>query len=158
MNVASSLLTWLAVVAVGIALVAGGFLGVRTARSASQPDTSELVIVDPELFSGPPAGAFTSPGGFSGFGSAALRGEVVGSGELVSVDLAPPQEGQESASGTIVVRSGSRELSVRFSSTLRLFQLVSIDELAVGDTVIIRSVDGAPVSLLRVPVDEASEE
>ena len=150
MNAASSALTWLAVVSIGLAVVAGGLLGVRTARQASEPAVAELVIVDPELFAGPPTGALTSPGGFSGFGAAALRGEVLGSGELVSVDA---QQG----SGTVVIRSGSRQLTVRFRSTLRLFQLVSLDELNVGDTVVIRSVDGVATSLLRVPVDYEGE-
>lgn len=158
MNVASSVFTWLTVISVGLAVVAGGFLGVRTARQASEPGVAELVIQDPQLFAGPPVGAPTSLGGFSGFGSAALRGEVFGSGELVSIELAPAEDEQQSASGTIVIRSGSRELSVRFRSTQRLFQLVGIDQLAVGDTVVIRSLDGAVTSLLRVPADDTTAE
>ena len=150
MNATSNVVTWLAVVGIGFAVVAGGFLGVRTARQGSEAGVAELVIVDPELFSGPPAGAFTSPGGFSGFGAAALRGEVLGSGALVSVEI-------EDGSGTILIRNGSRELAVRFLSTLRLYHLVSVDQLAVGDTVVVRSVDGVATSLLRVPVDADDE-
>lgn len=151
MNTTSNVLTWLAVVGIGFAVVAGGFLGVRTARQASEAGVAELVIVDPELLSGPPAGAFTSPGGFSGFGAAALRGEVLGSGALVSVEV-------EDGSGTILIRNGSRELTVHFLSTLRLYHLVSVDQLAVGDTVVVRSVDGVATSLLRVPVVDSDDE
>lgn len=156
MNIASSVLTWLAVLSVGLAVVAGGFLGVRTARDASEPAVTELVIVDPELLSGPPVGAFASTGGFSGFGSTALRGEVLGSGELLSIELAETED--ESVRGTMTIRSGSRELSVRFVSTVRLFRLMSIDELLVGDLVVVRWVDGEPTSVLRVPAGEPGDE
>jgi hypothetical protein len=145
-NTASSALTWFAVVSIGLAVVAGGLLGVHTARQASGPTVAELVIIDPELFAGPPTGALTSPGGFSGFGATSLRGEVLSSGELVSVDA-------QHGNGTMVIRSGSRQLTVHFHSTLRLFQLIRLGELNVGDTVVIRSVDGVATSLLRVPVD-----
>lgn len=158
MNIASSIVTWFIVLSVGLAFVGGGFLGVRIATTASEPTVAELVIVDPELLSGPPVGAFTSVGGFSGFGSSALRGEVLGSGELVSIELAAVEDDDERVRGTIIIRSGSRELSVRFLSTLRLFQLVSIDELAVGDAVVVRSLDGVAISLLRVPVGDEGDE
>jgi hypothetical protein len=157
-NIASSVLTWMAVLSVGLAVVAGGFLGVRTARDRSEPTVAELVIVDPELLSGPPVGAFSSAGGFSGFGSAALGGEVLGSGELVGVELLPTPEGAEGVRGTVTIRNGSRELTVRFLSTLRLFEVVSLDELVVGDAVVVRSLDGEATSVLRVPVGEPGDE
>lgn len=150
MKSASSVLTWAAVISIGLAAVAGGTLGVRVARDGSAPGVDELVIVDPNLFSGPPGGSYTSPGGFSGFGSVALGGEVLGSGQLLSVDT-------EAGAGTLVISSGSRELTVRFRSTLRLYELVGIDELSAGDTVVVRSVDGTATSILRVPLDAAEE-
>jgi hypothetical protein len=153
MNVASRLLTWLVILSIGVSVAAGGFLGVRTARQASEPTVAQLTIVDPELSSGPPAGAFSSPGGFSGFGSTALRGEVLGSGKLVSVQLEEQEDETASASGTLVIRNGSRELTVRFLSTLRLYRVASIDQLAVAAVVVIRSVDGKVTGLLRVRVD-----
>ena len=157
MKVASKVLTWFVVLSIGVSVAAGGFLGVRTAQQASEPAVAELTIVDPELFSGPPAGAFSSPGGFSGFGSTALGGEVLGSGELVSVQLEVQEDEAESTRGTLVVRNGSRELTVRFLSTLRLYQIASIDQLAVDDVVVIRSVDGEVTGLLRVPVDAEAD-
>lgn len=157
MNVASKALTWLVVLSMGASVIVGGFLGVRTARQASEPAVAELTIVDPELFSGPPAGAFSSLGGFSGFGATALRGEVLGSGELVSLQLEEQEDAAESARGTLVVRNGSRELTVRFLSTLRLYQIASIDQLVADDVVVIRSVDGEVTGLLRVPVDSEAE-
>lgn len=157
MNVASKALTWLVVLSIGLSVAAGGFLGVRTAQQASEPAVAALTIVDPELFSGPPAGSFSSPGGFSGFGDTALRGEVLGSGELVSVELEEREDEAASARGTIVVRNGSRELTVRFLSTLRLYRIASIDQLAIDDVVVIRSADGEVTGLLRVPVDAEAE-
>jgi hypothetical protein len=118
---------------------------------------AELTIADPELFSGPPAGAFNSPGGFSGFGSTSLRGQVLGSGELVSVQLEEQEDEAASARGTLIIRNGSRELTVRFLSTLRLYQIASIDQLAADDLVVIRSADGDVTGLLRVPVDAEAE-
>ncbi|MBT5773353.1 MAG: hypothetical protein HOH95_03150 [Dehalococcoidia bacterium] len=157
MNIASRVLTWFVVLSVGAAVVAGGFLGVRTAQHASEPAVAELTIADPELFSGPPAGAFNSPGGFSGFGSTSLRGQVLGSGELVSVQLEEQEDEAASARGTLIIRNGSRELTVRFLSTLRLYQIASIDQLAADDLVVIRSADGDVTGLLRVPVDAEAE-
>jgi len=133
-------------------------LGVQTAQQASKPGVAELEIVDPELFVGPPTGSFTSVGGFSGFGSAALHGSVLGGGALVSVEVVPTEDETSSARGTIVIRSGSRELSVRFLSTVHLFKLVNIEEFTIGDEVVVRSEDGVVTSLLRVPIDGADKE
>ncbi len=158
MKVASSVLTWVAVVSLGVAVVAGGFVGVRTARSGSEPSVDQLVVVDPELLSGPPVGASSSAGGFSGFGSAALGGEVLGSGEVIGIELLEMPEGAEGARGTVTIRNGSRELTVQFLSTLRLFELVSLNELVVGDSVVVRSLDGEATSVLRVPVGDEDDE
>ena len=71
---------------------------------------------------------------------------------VIGIELQEMPEGAEGARGTVTILSGSRELTVQFLSTLRLFELVSLNELVVGDAVVVRSLDGDATSVLRVPV------
>ena len=150
MTVSTHIFTWVVIVAFVVALAAGGVTGLRQARHANEPEVRQLEIVDPQFFAGPPAGTLLSPGGFSGFGAAALRGRVLASGQLSSVS-------GEGDGGSIVVRSGSRDLRVDYLSTLRLYRLTELPALADGDTVVVRVVQGAVSGILRVPPEVSAD-
>lgn len=135
-------------IGIALALALGAFVGVRAGADASKPEVRELRIADPDLFAGPPAHARSSAGGFTGFGSASLAGEVIAGGELVSVDTVDPADG---GGGLLVFRDTGRETAVRYLDATRLFELVAASELNAGDTVVMRIVDGDVQSLLRIP-------
>ena len=139
--------TAVGLIGLALAMTAGAILGVRLGSSASEAGVSELRIADPELFAGPPVDARRSSGGFTGFGLAALPGEVIAGGELVSVE--PSDDG----GGTLVFRDGGRQTSVRYLDDTRLFELVANADLALGDTVLLRLNGSKVVGLLRIAVD-----
>ena len=121
-------------------------LGVRLGANASEPGVEELRIGDPALATGAPEHARRSSGGFTGFGSAALAGEVITGGELVSVQ-------SEGDGGTLVFRDGGRETSLRYLNGSRLFELIDGAELSAGDTVVLRFDGDTVVGMLRIPAD-----
>lgn len=131
-----------------LAIALGAFVGVRAGADASRPEVRELRVTDPELFAGPPAHARSSAGGFTGFGSASLAGEVIAGGELVSVEAIDAAAG---GGGRLVFRDDGRETTVRYLNATRLFELVAGSELNEGDTVVMRIVDGEVQGLLRIP-------
>ncbi len=132
----------------GLAIVLGGLLGVRLGADASEPSVQELTIVDPALSASAPEHARRSSGGFTGFGSAALTGEVIAGGVVVSVE--PNEEGD---GGQLVFRDEGRQTTVRYLDGTRLFELVEGAKVAQGDTVVLRFVDNEVVGLLRVPAE-----
>lgn len=141
--------TAVGLIGLGLAAVAGAFLGFSLGADASEPAVSQVRIVNPALFAGPPAHARRSEGGFTGFGAAMLPGQVIAGGEFVSAE---PSEG---GSGTLVFRDGGRETTVRYLEATRLFELVAGAELAVGDNVVVRIEDGDVVGLLRIAFEIA---
>jgi hypothetical protein len=131
-----------------LAMVLGGIVGLRLGASASEPGVQQLSIIDPALAAAAPEHAQRSPAGFTGFGSAALLGEVIAGGVLESVEADENGNG-----GTLVFRDEGRRTSVRYLDGTRLFELVAGAELAAGDIVVLRFADDAVVGLLRVPAD-----
>lgn len=131
------------------AMALGATLGLRLASNASEADLQEVLVADPALSDGPPAHAQRSAGGFTGFGLTALSGEVIAGGELVSVE-------RDGDGGTLVFRDASRETSIQYLDTSRLFELVAGTELAPGDTVVLRFEGDEVVGLLRIPFDAAT--
>ena len=144
--------TALGLLGIGLAMVAGALLGVRPRADASAPGVSKVRVRDPLLSAGPPERARESVGGFTGFGGAALAGEVIAGGVLVSV------EPNENGGGTLVFRDGGRETTIRYRDTTRLRELVAGAVLAPDDTVLLRFEDGDVVSVLRIPPLPAAEE
>jgi len=138
------LATALGLIGFVLAAAAGAFVGVRAGASASEPGLNQVRIIDPVNAAGPPEHAWFSAGGFSGFGAAALPGEVITGGALVSVEPAEP-------GGRLVFRDGGRQTTVRYLETVRLFELVNGKGLATGDTVVLRFVDNDIVSVLLIP-------
>lgn len=134
------------------AIVIGSVLGVRLGANASEPGVEELRIVDPALAAAAPEHARRSAAGFTGFGSAALTGEVIAGGEIVSVEASDDGPG-----GTLIFRDEGRHTTVRYLDGTRLFELVSGAELAVGDTVVLRFADDEVVGLLLVPAQVGSD-
>ena len=140
--------TALGLLGFAVAIVLGGLLGVRLGAAASEPDTREVEVIDPALSAGPPAHAQHSAAGFTGFGSAALTGEVIAAGVLESVE--PDEVG-----GTLVFTDAGRRTTVRYLDNTRLFELVNGAELSEGDTVVLRFENNEVVGLLLVPgIDE----
>lgn len=131
-----------------VAIVLGGLLGLRLGANASEPGVQEVRVVDPVLAAAAPQHAQRSSAGFTGFGSAALTGEVIAGGVLESVEADENGNG-----GTLVFRDEGRRTSVRYLDGTRLFELVAGAELAEGDTVVLRFADNVVVGLLRVPAD-----
>ena len=134
-----------------IAAVLGATLGLRLGASGSEPGLSEVRVADPALVSGPPEHARRSSGGFTGFGAAALAGEVITGGELVSVE-------SNEAGGTLVFRDAGRETSVRYLNGTKLFELVDGADLGVGDTVMLRLEGDEVTGLLRIPAGLRTED
>ena len=137
--------TALGLIGLVAAAFAGAVIGVRAGANASEPAVSVLRVVDPVLSAGPPEHARRSAGGFTGFGAAALAGEVIAGGSLVAV------EANDQGGGTLVFRDGARETSVRYLDATRLRELVSGADLSEGATVVLRLEDGDVVSLLHIP-------
>jgi len=133
-----------------LAILGGALLGTRLGAAASEPGTNTVHVADPELSAGAPAHARRTAGGFTGFGSAALPGEVIAGGELVSMT-------EDGAGGTLVFRDGGRETSIRYTDSARLFELVAGGELAVGDTVVLQFDGDAVIGVLRIPFDLGAE-
>jgi len=129
--------------AVVLAVAGGGWLGVRFGERASEPGVRELTFRDPLLLEDTPAYAVRSAGGFTGFGGPpAFDGDVLRSGVVESLD---------EAENALTLVDGAATLGVTYSTPKLLFRIVAATEpLEAGDTVLIRTVDGVPASLLRV--------
>jgi len=126
-----------------LAIVIGAVIGVGLGASASEPGTDELSIDDPALAAAAPDHAKRSPAGFTGFGSAALSGEVIAGGELQSVEA-------DDNGGTLVFSDDGRTTSIRYLNNTRLFELIADADLLPGDTVVMRFEGNEVVGILRI--------
>jgi hypothetical protein len=127
--------------AVVLALVGGGWLGMRLGERASEPEVRELTFRDPLLLEDTPSYAVRSAGGFTGFGGPPVfDGDVLRSGLVEAADDRSVTFADEAAS-----------LRISYSSDVLLFRIVAASTpLEPGDTVLLRTVDGVPAALLRV--------
>lgn len=131
-------LTLLSLIAIG---GSGALLGVALGERSTEQGVEQLRIIDPLSFDAPPATALRSEGGFTGFGGLpALSGDVFRSGRVSASD-----EG-----GLLITAEGTQTM-IDFSRPLRLFRIVSTQQVAVGDTVLVRRVDGEVTGVLVLP-------
>ena len=145
MRLPPRLLTFLGVAGALFALGGGIALGTRLAERASQPGHDELVIVDPALAAAGAEQSLRSPAGFTGFdGAGSLPGAAVRTGTVGAL-----------RDGAFEVTSQGSSLSIRTTSTARLFRLRrAATGLRAGDAVIVRALaDGTVGGVLRVPRD-----
>ncbi len=131
-------LTLLSLIAIG---GGGALLGVTLGERATQQGVQQLRIIDPLSFDATPATALRSAGGFTGFGGLpALSGDVFRSGRVSGND-----------EGGLLITAEGMQIVVEFSRPLRLFRIVSTPQVAVGDTVLVRRVDGEVTGVLVLP-------
>lgn len=139
---------WLLVAAVTIAALvaaalAGLVLGRWAGERASAPTVVELVIEDPALAAADADEGWATRGGFTGFGGLpALPGEVWRAAHVV-----------ESEPGRLVITSGGATTTIDYRAPSRLFEIVTIGGVDVGDIVVVRIVDGVAAAVLIVPPD-----
>lgn len=124
------------------ALASGALLGMRLGRAASAPVVRHVAISAPEGFAGPTADARRSIGGFTGFGGRpALAGDVLRGGTV-----------ETSSRGNIVIATAGSTLTLRTSSTERLYVITAATmPLRPGDAVQVHVRDGVVIGVLRVP-------
>lgn len=132
---------WLAGIAGLVALLAGGFVGVRLGEAASRTRVEEIRVANPEAASAVPGFEVRSPTGFTGFGGPpALEGEVLRRG--VAREVRP---------GAFTLLDGAARSQIEFTQPLRLYRVTpSTVPLAVGDSVVVRFEDGRATGVLRV--------
>ncbi|MCC6238216.1 MAG: hypothetical protein IT299_11700 [Dehalococcoidia bacterium] len=136
------------VLALGVALLltlaAGGLVGARLARWASQPVTQALEVPDPASAPATTPGGLTSRAGFTGFGGPpALQGVVLQSGTAA---LSPD--------GRVAINLEGGGADVAFTDTGRLFRIVpATTGIAAGDRVVIRLDGTAAAAVLRSAVE-----
>ena len=143
MRLPARLLTVMTLLGALAALGGGVALGVTLGERASRPGHDELVLADPALATGVAVPALRSTGGFSGFdGPGSLPGTATRAGTVGAA-----------RDGAFEITSEGATLSVRTTSTVRLFRLrKATTELRAGDSVIVRArADGAAAGVLRVP-------
>lgn len=137
-------------VVIAAATAGGAYLGMAVAGNITEPGVQTVLLEDPAQFTDIPDWASRSDAGFTGFGGLpALPGVVFRSGVIV-----------EHRDGAIVVDSASARTTVDYSRSLRFFQIRRAGTpLAVGDSVIVRLVDGNAAGFLRllVEIDELEE-
>lgn len=132
-------LTLLSLIAIG---GGGALLGVALGERATEQGVQQLRIIDPLSFDATPATALRSAGGFTGFGGLpALSGDVFRSGRVSRSD----------EDGLLITAEGM-QIVIEFSRPLRLFRIVSTPRVVVGDTVLVRHVDGEITGVLVLPV------
>lgn len=131
-------LTLLSLIAIG---GGGALLGVALGERATEQGVQQLRIIDPLSFDAPPTTALRSAGGFTGFGGLpALSGDVFRSGRVSGSD-----------EGGLLITAEGMQIVIEFSRPLRLFRIVSTPQVAVGDTVLVRRVDGEVTGVLVLP-------
>ena len=131
-------LTLLSLIAIG---GGGALLGVALGERTTEQGVQQLRIIDPLSFDAPPATALRSAGGFTGFGGLpALSGDVFRSGRVSGSD-----------EGGLLITAEGMQIVIEFSRPLRLFRIVSTPRVAVGDTVLVRRVDGEVTGVLVLP-------
>jgi len=126
------------------AVAAGAYIGATVAADATAPGTQHVVLQDPAQFTDIPAWAGRSNAGFTGFGGLpALPGVVFRSGVVGAHE-----------DGTLIVESTDARTTIEYSDPLRLFQIRNAaTPLAVGDSVLVRLVDGSVAGFLRLLVN-----
>jgi hypothetical protein len=145
----SRLGVWLFLLMLIGAAAGGGWLGVTLGERASEPDVRRLTFRDPLQLEDTPPFAVRSTGGFTGFGGPpALDGDVLRAGSVAAVD-----------EGSLTLEDGAGELVVTYATPVLVRRIRPAEApLADGDTVLVRSVDDVPVSILRVvPTPEPEE-
>lgn len=140
-GVSSRTVGWLAALGGLVALLGGGFAGVRLGEAASRTRVHEIRVADPGALSGVPGLEVRSPAGFTGFGGPpALEGEVLRKGVATEV-----------RTGAFTLIDGGARSQIDFSQPLRLYRVTpSTAPLAVGDSVVVRFQDGRATGVLRV--------
>lgn len=137
-------LTLLSLIAIG---GSGALLGVALGERSTQQGVQHVRIIDPLSFDAPPATALRSQGGFTGFGGLpALSGDVFRSGRVSG-----------SSEGELLITAEGMQTVIDFSSPLRLFRIISTEQVAVGDTVLVRRVDGEVTGVLVLPATGVRE-
>jgi hypothetical protein len=126
------------------AIVAGAYLGSSVAADATAPGLNRVQLQDPAQFTDVPAWAGRSDAGFTGFGGLpALPGLVFRSGVVGAL-----------GEGVLVIDSADAQTTIDYTDPLRLFQIrTATSPLAVGDSVLVRVVDGKAVGFLRLLVN-----
>jgi hypothetical protein len=126
------------------AIAVGAYVGAAVATDATTPGTRHVVLEDPAQFTDIPAWAGRSDAGFTGFGGLpALPGVVFRSGVVGAHE-----------DGTLIVESTAAQTAIDYSDPLRLFQIRNATTpLAVGDSVLVRLVDGNAAGFLRLLVN-----
>lgn len=122
----------------------GTIVGTHLGRTHSTIEPTTLTLVDPNNFAGPPHQAILSAGGFTGFGSLGIPGEVIASGTLIV------SEQDENGGGTLVFREGGRETSIHYRDRSKIRRIVTGANLFEGATVLLHLDEGITVGMLHV--------
>ncbi len=139
----SRLVTLGAIAGLVVAALGGVVGGMRLAERVNEPGTSVATVAHPA--SAPRAEiALRSPAGFTGFEAGALGGSVTRTGAIAAGEGA-----------AFDVRSGASAMTVRATSTVRLYRIQDTDRpLAPGDVVVVRLDEaGSATAVLRIPPD-----
>ena len=123
----------------------GAYLGAAAARDLTEPGTRQLPLENPQSAAQTPAWAQRSRGGFTGFGGPpALAGVVLRSGTIAGSD-----------DGGLTVDAPGVSTTVEYEQPSRLFRIRPAETpLAVGDTVLVRLVDGVASGVLRLLIEQ----
>lgn len=142
MNLRSRIETVVVVAVVLLAGAGGGLLGMRLGDAASAPNIERVTVAAPEALAGPPQDAARSAGGFTGFGGPpAIRGEVQRSGTV-----------QSAGPGALVIGSAESSVTVRYTSSERLFRIAPAGTPPrAGDLVQVRVEGDHAAAILRLP-------
>lgn len=145
MRLSGALVNALVVIGALLALGGGAAAGSALAARASEPGHETLQIINPAFATESPDQPLRSRGGFTGFdGLGSLGGAAVRVGAV-----------NATGNGAFEVVSQGSSLSVRATSTARLFRLrPTTTAIQSGDAVVVRvGADGTATSILRVPRD-----
>lgn len=112
-------------------------------RHQSLPGTQTVLLSDPISIVDTPEWVIRSPGGFSGFGELpALRGIVLSSGIIIT-----------NTGGQLTLESSGIRTIVEYNTPIRLFHIAPASAPEIGDTVLVRVVDGIATGVLRSKTD-----
>lgn len=136
-----TVLTFILLTAVG---AGSAVIGSRLAADMTEQGTTVVTVDDPVGSDRPPDWAGRSEAGFTGFGGLpALPGVIFRSGVISRHD-----------EGVITLASDASRTTVRYQEPLRLFSIrPAVEPPAVGDSVVVRLVDGRAAGVLRLLVD-----
>lgn len=139
---------WLLLLASLAAVGGGAWLGITLGERASEADVRALTFRDPLQLEGTPPFAVRSAGGFTGFGGPpVLDGDVLRAGSVTAAD-----------EGSLTFEDGAGEIVVTYREASLVFRILAAARpLEGGDSVLIRSVDGVPTSILRIVSSATAE-